>query len=164
MSHTHRTRTHARRCGAGAPSSAVITGRLLVAHPTAANAASITVSPGDIRGDESTYAGWHQGYDNAELNAAITSGGLSLRGQSQLINGYADTDNADLAIGGVNANLTALQGATYDVTSGAAYCQVPLCVDLDNDDATPGTFTTLRPASSHSGNAAIATTDSWGSS
>ncbi|MFL6156898.1 MAG: Ig-like domain-containing protein [Marmoricola sp.] len=166
MSTSPLRRTNVRRLGVGALSSAVVTGMLLVANPTAANAASVTVNPGDLRDSESaaTYANWHQGYANGGLNAAITSGGLSLRGESQIIKGYADNDNADLATNGVNANVSALVGTTYNVTSGSAYFQLPLFVDTDNNDATAGDFTTLRPAVAHTGNAAIAATDSWISS
>ncbi|MCX6396820.1 MAG: Ig-like domain-containing protein [Propionibacteriales bacterium] len=164
MTTQSRGRSRARRIGIGALGSAIVASTLLVASQSPASADTITVNPQDIRGDETTYAGWHQGYANAALNAAITSGGLSLRGQSQIINGYADNDNADLAFGGVNANLLALAGAQYNVTSGSAFFQVPLFVDADDDAATPGTFTTLRPASGHSGNAAIAGADTWVSS
>ncbi|MET3962160.1 hypothetical protein ABIE44_002094 [Marmoricola sp. OAE513] len=160
----NQARSLRRRLAAGTVTSAVVTGLLLVAQPAPATAASITVNPGDIRGDESTYAGWHQGYADAELNAAITAGGLSLRGKSQIINGYANNDNANLAIGGVNANVSALIGTTYNVTAGAAHFQLPLFVDTDDSDATAGVFTTLRPEAAHSGNAPIAGTDSWISS
>lgn len=163
MNHPSRGRT-ARRTGVAVVISALVTATLLIVNQAPASAASVTVHPGDIRGDESTYAGWHQGYPDAALNAAITDGGLSLRGKSQIINGYANNDNTGLAVGGVNANLSSLAGATYNVTSGEAYFQVPLFVDADDDDGTPGVFTTLRPAAAHSGNAPIAGEDLWRSS
>src|SRR4051794_5419400 len=105
-----------RRLAVGTVTSAVVTGLLLVAQPSPATAASITVNPGDIRGDETTYAGWHQGYPNAQLNAAITANGLSLRGKSQIINGYANNDNDNLTKPGANANVASLVGTSYNVT------------------------------------------------
>lgn len=154
----------ARRTGVGALSTALVTATLLIANQAPANAAAITVHPGDLRDNATPYAGWHQGYADGKLNAAITENGLSLRGKSQVINGYANNDNAGLATGGVNANLTSLIGATYNVVSGAAYFQVPLFVDTDNNDATPGVFTTLRPVAANTGNTPIAGTDAWTSS
>ena len=153
-----------RRIAAGAISSAIVASTLLIAGQSPASAANITVAAGDIRGDETTYAGWHQGYANAALNAAVTSGGLSLRGKSQVINGYADNTNSGLADGGVNANLTSLAGAMYPVTSGSAYFQVPLFVDTDDNAETPGVFATLRPAVASTGSTPIAGTDLWTSS
>ncbi|MCZ4498681.1 MAG: hypothetical protein JWQ74_1234 [Marmoricola sp.] len=166
MNTQSRGHTFPLRAAAVAASGAVVTALLLVVNPAPAGAATvIPVGPGDIAPNESTYAGWHQGYDSAALTAAVTSGGLSLRGKSQVIRGYANNDTAGLAPGGVNADLdTTLVGASYDVTRGSAFFQVPVFVDADNNPATAPTFTTLRPVDAATTNKTIAATDQWTSS
>ena len=153
-----------RRLSAGAAAGALISTSLLLTSP--AQAETVAVHTSDIRPDETTYAGWHQGYADARYASGISSQGLSSIGRSQIINGYADNDNADLAKDGVNADLgTALNGASYDVTQGQAYFQVPLFVDSDGTAGSdPAVFTTLRPAVAADGPTTIGLGDSWVSS
>ncbi|RNL60508.1 hypothetical protein EFK50_19495 [Nocardioides marmoriginsengisoli] len=156
----------ARRVSVGVVTSAVVTGMLLVVNPAPAGAATtVNVGAEDIRGDESTYAGWHQGYANASESAAATSSGLMMSGKSQVINGYLDNAATGITGSGMNADLASVLPSTeYDVTAGSAYFQVPMFIDDDNNAATAPVFTTLRPADPSTGDTSVSTGDDWVSS
>lgn len=125
--------------------------------------AATTVTEGDIRPDESTYEGWHQGYaDAADRHRVTSTGGLELTGKSQVINGYADNAKD---VDAKNVDLRqALLSASYTVNSGDVWFQVPLF--FADASATDGIgFTTLRRASSVSaGTHVIDLDDEWTSS
>ena len=151
----------ARRVGSGGVIGALVASSLLLA-PSAAQADSTTVVKGaEIAPDESTYAGWHQGAANASGRYGVSSKGLQQVGKSQVIRGYQDNDNANLKEGGVNADVSALIGATYDVTDGRAYFQLPLFVDDDGSARTAGVFATLRPVEGATGATTIDGDDLW---
>ncbi len=103
---------------------------------------AVTVTEGDIRPDDSAYAGWHQGYPNAAGNHRVTTpGGLELTGPSQVIKGYENNAN-DVATKNVDLR-RALGSASYTVTEGDAWLQVPV---FFSSEASAGTsFATLRP-------------------
>ena len=90
----------------------------------------------DIRPDESSYIGWHNGtgtgtYVDGEY------GGLELTGKVQILNGF--DENAD------NGDLRELIDDGISWSSGNAYFQIPLFYTADDDSQQ---FTTLRPATS----------------
>ncbi len=94
------------------------------------------VGAADIRPDESSYIGWHNGtgtgtYVDGEY------GGLELTGKVQILNGF--DENAD------NGDLRELIDDGISWSSGNAYFQIPLFYTADDDSQQ---FTTLRPADS----------------
>jgi len=92
-----------------------------------------TVAAADIRSNEDTYTGWHEGYTNPTPAFDITEQGLSLGNgaNSQIINGLATpATTPDLA--------TLLLSAETETESGTTFFQVPLTFG----DA--ASFTTLR--------------------
>ena len=111
---------------------------------------TVYVTAGEIRPDESTYPGWHEGYVNATPAFSVSEAGLSLGigAHSQIINGFetplADADLASL-----------ITSAGVEVTSGAVHFQVPIFFGAD------AAFATLRPAAP---DAAFAIGDEWVSS
>ncbi len=163
MNHSGTTRL--RRVGAGVALGALVAGSQFATIPPAAAAtvpATVRVRNADIRPDESSYAGWHQGYDKAAYASAITADGLESIGRSQILYGYANNTNADLAADGVNADLSDdLVGASYEVKSGRAYLQVPLFADLDGAGPQAPVFATLRPAEPAEATTKVAAGDQW---
>ena len=91
------------------------------------------VGAADIRPDESTYVGWHNG---AATGSFVDGNGqLDLTGKVQILNGFdAAADNGDLR---------ELIDAGISWGSTNAYFQIPLFFD---DAAGDQQFTTLRPA------------------
>jgi LPXTG-motif cell wall-anchored protein len=95
------------------------------------------VHGGDIRSNEATYPGWHQGYAQATTpaNYSVTEDGLKLTNESQVIYGYpTGTGPTDLA------SLVSGISWTTDENTDPAYFQIPL-----NYGTTLQSFTTLRP-------------------
>jgi hypothetical protein len=94
---------------------------------------TVGVKAGDIRDNEETYAGWHEGYNNETPAFSVLADGLHLGGvgNSQIINGLA----TPLA----TADLASLIGSADVQATGRAFFQVALTFG-------DGTFTTLRPA------------------
>ncbi|MGW9632057.1 hypothetical protein ACWGST_15265 [Agromyces sp. NPDC055520] len=115
---------------------------------------TVDVTAAEIRPDESTYPGWHEGYTNAAPAFGITDEGLSLGNgaNSQIINGLATPlADADLA--------QLITSADVDVVSGEVFFQVPIFFGEAN------TFTTLRPAfGAGPGTTTFALGDQWVSS
>jgi hypothetical protein len=104
-------------------------------------ASTVYVTAGEIRPDESTYEGWHEGYVNATPAYAVTAAGLELGigTKSQIINGLAEPI--------VDADLASLIGsAGVSVVSGDVHFQVPIFFGPDGT-----TFATLRPAAPDAG-------------
>lgn len=100
------------------------------------------VAAADIRPDESTYAGWHDGAaaGGSYTDATDGYGGLDLTGKVQILNGFDEAaDNGDLR--------ELIDGGIY-WSSSNAYFQIPLFYD---DGADVQQYTTLRPASSNQG-------------
>jgi hypothetical protein len=151
--------TTLRRLCAGAAFGALVTTSLLMTSPAQADP-SITVTKADIRPDETTYAGWHEGSGNPD-SYDVTNQGLLLTGRSQVINGYANTTTT---LDVKNAVLSStLPATTYDITSGDVYFQVPIF--FTSDTVNVPEFTTLRPAvAGDVGENDIALTDDWISS
>jgi hypothetical protein len=119
-----------------------------------ASSSNVTVASADIRTDESTYPGWHEGYANATPAFSVQSDGLHLGvgANSQIINGLATplatTDPFSL-----------LTSASVTVASGEAFLQVPVFFGAGTD------FATLRPATGAGpGTTGVALTDQWMSS
>ncbi|WP_198169739.1 LPXTG cell wall anchor domain-containing protein [Agromyces laixinhei] len=95
------------------------------------------IAAADIRPDESTYVGWHDGAAAGGSFADATDGdwGLDLAGKVQILNGFdEDADNGDLR------DLIA-GGIQWSASN--AYFQIPLFYD---DAAGAQQYTTLRPA------------------
>lgn len=115
---------------------------------------TVDVTAGEIRPDESTYTGWHEGYANATPAFGITETGLSFGNgaNSQIINGFAaPLADADLA--------QLITSADVEVVSGEAFYQVPITFGES------ATFTTLRPAfGAGPGTTTFALGDQWVSS
>jgi LPXTG-motif cell wall-anchored protein len=119
-----------------------------------ASSSKVTVAASDIRPDETSYPGWHEGYTNATPAFSVQDNGLHLGvgANSQIINGLASplatTDPFSL-----------LTSASVSVVSGEAFLQVPVFFG-------PGTdFSTLRPAvGATAGTTGVALTDQWISS
>ncbi len=108
---------------------------------------TVHVTAGEIRPDESTYPGWHEGYANATPAFSVTEAGLSLGDgtHSQIINGFATPlADADLA--------SLITSAGVAVTSGDVHFQVPIFFGPDS------AFATLRPAAP---DVAFAIGDEW---
>lgn len=128
-----------RRAAALATGLAVVAGStLLIAGP--ASAAEIQVTADQIAANEATYAGWHEGYATPGAAAALSDAGLTMTGNSQIINGLNNTGGE--AIDGVDVTFAdVIAGAGFVSTTDALYFQVPVFADGTSD-----TFTTLRPA------------------
>jgi len=115
---------------------------------------TVNVAASQIRPDESSYTGWHEGYANATPAYEVTTTGLSFGNgaNSQIIDGLATpiatTDPFPL--------FTSL---AVTVVSGEAFLQVPVFFG-------PGaTFATLRPAAgATAGATGVALSDQWVSS
>lgn len=142
-------------------SGLLVAGVMLAAPAAQAADTAVSVSNDQIAPTESVYAGWHQGVDGATGRFGVSSEGLQQIGKSQVIYGYADNANANLAADGVNADVSELIGAKYDVTDGTAFFQVPLFIDTDGSHSTPGVFATLRPAAGATADTTIAGADLW---
>lgn len=114
----------------------------------------VQVGGAEIRPDESTYTGWHEGYENATPAYSVGANGLSFGNgaNSQIING--------LATPLVTADPFSLfSSASVTVASGEAFLQVPVFFGPAN------TFATLRPAvGAAAGTTGVALTDGWTSS
>ncbi|HET8778823.1 MAG TPA: hypothetical protein VFM66_02030, partial [Agromyces sp.] len=111
---------------------------------------TVHVTAGEIRPDESTYPGWHEGYANDTPAFSVTEAGLSLGdgASSQIINGFeTPLGEADLA--------SLITSAGVAVTSGTVHFQVPIFFGPE------ATFATLRPAAA---DVAFAIGDEWISS
>lgn len=128
-----------RRAAALATGLAVVAGStLLIAGP--ASAAEIQVTADQIAANEATYAGWHEGYATPGAAAVLSDAGLTMTGNSQIINGLNNTGGE--AIDGVDVTFAdVIAGAGFVSTTDALYFQVPVFADGTSD-----TFTTLRPA------------------
>jgi hypothetical protein len=124
-----------------------------IVSPVAASS-QVTVAASDIRPDESTYPGWHEGYANATPAFSVQGDGLHLGvgANSQIIDGLATplatTDPFSL-----------LTSASVTVASGEAFLQVPVFFGTGTD------FATLRPSTGAGpGTSGVALTDQWTSS
>ncbi|MFB9308914.1 hypothetical protein BJY17_001621 [Agromyces hippuratus] len=115
---------------------------------------TVDVTAAEIRPDESSYTGWHEGYANATPAFEIIATGLSFGNgaNSQIINGLATPlADADLA--------QLITSADVEVVSGEAFFQVPITF------GEAATFTTLRPAfGAGPGTTTFALGDEWVSS
>ncbi|WP_349627110.1 LPXTG cell wall anchor domain-containing protein [Leifsonia sp. C5G2] len=135
-------------------------GALALAAPAAADDAPTQVHASDIAPDESTYAGWHQGYAGAtSANYSITADGLKLTDESQVVYGYQP--NARLT-GNALFDLINAGDITWSTKTGtgAAFFQLPVYY---GDSANPS-FTTLRPESPAEGDNTASTEQAWVSS
>jgi len=135
-------------------------GALAAAVPAAADDAPTQVHASDIAPDESTYAGWHQGYAGAtSANYSITADGLKLTDESQIIYGYQPSERL---AGNALFDLINAGDITWSTKAGtgAAFFQLPVYY---GDSANPS-FTTLRPASPAEGANTADTEQSWVSS
>ncbi|GAA3884738.1 hypothetical protein GCM10022381_28650 [Leifsonia kafniensis] len=106
------------------------------AYNTIAESYTVKVKSGDIRDNEDTYTGWHEGYDNETPAFSVLADGLHLGGvaNSQILNGL-DTPLA-------TADLASLIGSADVQATGPAFFQV--AVTFGTGD-TAG-WSTLRPA------------------
>lgn len=124
-----------------------------IVSPVAASS-KVTVAASDIRPDESTYTGWHEGYVNATPAFSVQDDGLhlGLGANSQIINGLATPlATAD--------PFSLIASASVTVTSGEAFLQVPVFYGTGSD------FATLRPAvGAAPGTTGVALGDQWMSS
>ncbi|KQZ09031.1 hypothetical protein ESP57_15015 [Agromyces fucosus] len=115
---------------------------------------TVDVTAAEIRPDESTYTGWHEGYANPTPAFGITDTGLSFGNgaNSQIINGLATPlADADLA--------QLITSADVEVVSGEVFYQVPITFGES------AIFTTLRPAfGAGPGTTTFALGDQWVSS
>ena len=118
--------------------------------------ATVTVPAADIRPNEDTYPGWHEGQAGA-TPFSVDAAGLHLGGAtaSQIINGLATPK----AVGSLDA-LVALVGTYgFDVASGAVHAQLPFFYGAADS------FTTLRTAAPvAAGEYAPTLTEEWMSS
>jgi len=112
----------------------------------------------DIRPDESTYPGWHEGYANAEVSYAVDEDGLHLGdpAHSQIIDGL----DAPLTTTELEALITS---AGVTVTEGSVTFQVPVLYGTGGVDDAPS-FTTLRSLSLGAGEHGFSIADRWVSS
>ena len=157
-----RTRRAARGTALGLSLALAAGGALLAVAPATADDAPTQVHASDIASveNDSTYTQWHQGYSGATAaNYSITAGGLQLKGESQIIHGYASgarpsgNDLFDLINKG---DIT----WTTKAGTGAAYFQLPVYYG----DASSQQFTTLRPAAPVEGLNTATTEQDWVSS
>lgn len=137
-------------------SLALAGGAALVATAPASADETAVVHPGDIRPDETTYPGWHQGYANAADKYAVTAEGLALTDASQIIYGYSDTERLP---GNQLLSLIDAGEVEWSTTadSDPAFFQIP--VNYGN-----GGFTTLRPAQPAAGDNSASRDQQWVSS
>ncbi|WP_314139214.1 hypothetical protein [uncultured Plantibacter sp.] len=123
-----------RRTAALATGLAVVAGStLLIAGP--ASAAEIQVT--QVAADDATYAGWHEGVATPGAPAVLTEAGLTMTGDSQIINGFNEGDGIAVAAGGFAA---LAESAGYASTGDDLYFQIPVYADGAAD-----TFTVLQP-------------------
>ncbi|UYM06891.1 Ig-like domain-containing protein [Solicola gregarius] len=148
--------------GTGCAAVMMASSVLLIAPPSGAAPDDTIVI--EIAPDETNYAGWHQGYADAEYSFGLTEDGLSMTGKSQVINGYDDNDS-DLS-GEDNVDLrAALRAAAYTLESGEARFQVALFFDNTDNGTVDPVFTTLRPQDpATEGRNEVGTSDAWVSS
>ncbi len=142
-----------------AASAMVLTGGALVATPAFAAGdpgAEVIVTGNDIRSNESTYVGWHEGYNNAKRAYFVADDGLHLGVgvKSQVLNG---TDPVSVNRAELEGLITSAEVVT---TSGLATFQLPL---FFGPGATQS-YTTLRPADVVTGANTFATGANWISS
>ena len=116
--------------------------------------ATVSLTGAQIRLDESTYPGWHEGYTNANPAFSVKPDGLHIGdgANSQIINGFTTpTMNADLR--------SLITSSRLNVVSGAVSLQIPLFFGPTE------VFTTIRPAANAApGTARFALSDNWVSS
>ena len=143
--------------GSGVTASAVIesivAGCQTISFETAtldAPANEVTVRELDIRPNESTYAGWHEGYNNAARAYSVQDDGLHLGDgtRSQIVNGF----DAPLLTTDLESFIT---GSEVVLVDGSVTLQVPVVYGPAN------TFTTLRSLNFPVGANGIAITDKW---
>lgn len=115
--------------------------------------ATVRVPESEIRPDESTYPGWHEGYTNAQKSYKVTENGLVLGTplHSQIIKGL-DAPLTSPSVGQLIA------GASVDVVSGSVTYQVPIYYGAGTD------FLTLRSASLGAGSHSFGLASQWASS
>lgn len=114
---------------------------------------TVRVLESEIRPDESTYPGWHEGYANATQSYSVTEDGLVLGtpAHSQIIKGL-DAPLTSPSVG------LLIAGASVVVESGSVTYQVPIFYG-------PGTdFLTLRSESLGAGSHSFDLTSEWASS
>ncbi|WP_349863779.1 LPXTG cell wall anchor domain-containing protein [Leifsonia sp. WHRI 6310E] len=154
--------TWAARAAALGLSVAIAGGAALVAAaPAQAAPATETVHQNEIRSNEDSYPGWHQGYDNAADRAVVSADSLDLFAQSQILYGFTP----DQFISGGTLESAVTSGA-WTTSYGQSYFQLPF---LYNGGQTKNgqpaqSFTTLRPANGASGAAAVSLEDIWATS
>ncbi len=115
--------------------------------------ATVRVPESEIRPDESTYPGWHEGYTNAQKSYTVTENGLVLGTplHSQIIKGL-DAPLTSPSVG------LLIAGASVDVVSGSVTYQVPVYYGAGTD------FLTLRSASLGAGSHSFGLASLWASS
>ena len=138
-------------------SLALVGGAALVAAAPAQADEAVQVTAADIRPDESTYPGWHQGYDDAADRYSVTADGLKLTGESQVLYGYTDSERLS---GATLESLVNAGDVAWSTTAGAAYFQLPLYYGDPSDPK----FTTLRPAAPVDGTNTADLGDQWATS
>ena len=115
-----------RGVGGLATAALALTGIVLIG-PTSATAApsEINVSGTDIRPNEVTYNGWHEGYDNAKRAYSVEADGLHLGNgaDSQILNGLVDKGAAGLEVSDLESLVA---DASVDLVSGTATFQLPV--------------------------------------
>ncbi|ERK67599.1 LPXTG cell wall anchor domain-containing protein [Leifsonia aquatica] len=149
--------TWAARAAALGLSVAIAGGAALVAAaPAQAAPATVKVTQSDIRSNEDSYPGWHQGYDDAADRARVGVNGLELFNQSQIIDGFTPEQYIS---GDTLADVVAT--GSWTTTTGPSYFQLPF---LYNGGQSSQSFTTLRPASPSTGAAAVSLDDVWATS
>lgn len=120
------------------------------ATPPAA-ASTVSVNDHDIRPNEATYAGWHEGHANSSRAYSVKSDGLHLG------DGHVSQILYGLPTPLVTTDLESIiTGASLDVSSGSVSFQVPITYGPTNK------FTTLRSLSlSTTGVRGVSVTDAW---
>ena len=113
---------------------------------------TVVVPGSEIRKDETTYAGWHEGYNNATPAFSVDATGLHLGSgtPSQIINGY----DATSAITNADLRSLILSGKPI-VASGLVSYQVPIVYGPTN------VFTTLRTNDSFGPGEVPSLSDAW---
>lgn len=138
-------------------SAALIGGvSLVAAAPAQAATTDILVYASEIRPDESTYAGWHQGYADAADRASVTAEGLKLTGESQILNGLDESTELSVDTLAQSINAGELSWTTT-ADSDPAYFQIALTFG-------DGKWTTLRPSAPVTGTNTASLSDAWVSS
>ncbi|PII84838.1 hypothetical protein BMH32_13875 [Leucobacter sp. OLJS4] len=107
----------------------------------------------EIRPDEDTYPGWHNGADSGEawefVHETESPNSIALTGRVQLLNGFAEED---FLANGLELALTMQVGRS----GGPVWVQIPVFASPDGQDGKP-VFTTVRALVPESGNLADAT-------